>query len=166
MNVSDVITFRNIELDDQDKLLKLRNTHSNLQFFKNPNPVSPENHAEWFASRFKNFKELQILAVLSDRLIGIAYLVPIDDRSSSISINIDLEYQSQGIGQELLTRMISRAESLDFNRIEALIHTSNSKSVSLFEKCGFIFEEKISELFNRYVKLTKQNTLTPFPKLS
>ena len=166
MKVPDELIFRNIEPDDQAELLKLRNSHSNLEFFMNPNPVSSEDHAEWFAARTTDFEELQILAVLSDRLIGIAFLVPIDDRSGSISINIDFEYQSQGIGQELLMRMLSRADSLGFTRIEALIHISNSKSVSLFEKCGFIFEEKISELFNRYVKLTKQNTLTPFPKLS
>ncbi len=166
MKVSDELSFRNIEPDDQAELLKLRNSNSNLEFFKNPNPVSAEDHAEWFTSRTSEFKELQILAILSDRLIGIAFLVPIDDHSGSISINIDFEYQSQGIGQELLTRMLSRADSLGFTRIEALIHISNSKSISLFEKCGFIFDEKISELFNRYVKSTKQNTLIPFPKLS
>lgn len=155
MKVSDEVNFRNIELDDQAELLKLRNAPSNLEFFKNPNPVSAKDHAEWFASRTTEFKELQILAVSSDRLIGIAFLVPIDDRSGSISINIDFEYQSQGIGQELLTRMLSRADSLGFTRIEALIHISNSKSVSLFEKCGFILDKKISELFYRYLKLTR-----------
>lgn len=165
MKVSDELSFRNIELDDQAELLRLRNTHSNLEFFKNPSPVSSEDHAEWFASRITNFKELQIVAALSNRLIGIAFLVPFDNRSGSISINIDFEYQSRGIGQELLTRMLSRADSLGFTRIEALIHISNPKSISLFEKCGFILEDNISDLFNRYVKLTKQNTLTPFPKL-
>jgi len=149
-----VFTFRNIELYDEASLLELRNTPSNLEFFKCPHTVSAEDHARWFASRFTDFKELQILAVLSNQLIGIVFIVPLNDHSASISINIDSSYQSRGIGKELLARMMLRADSLGFSRIEALIHVSNTKSVSLFEKCGFIFEEKISEFFIRYVKFT------------
>lgn len=159
MSISEELTFRNIELDDEADLLRLRNTPSNLEFFKSPYPVSAEDHSRWFASRLTDFRELQILSVLKNKLIGIVYLDPLDDHSGSISINIDSNYQSQGIGQDLLMRMLSRAESLNFTRIEALIHVSNIKSFSLFEKCGFIFEEKISELFLRYVKLTNRNTL-------
>lgn len=154
MNCSNVLTFRNMEAHDQADLLKLRNSPSNLKFFKNPSPVSSEAHAEWFASRIIDLQEHQILAVLSGHLIGIVFLVPIDDYSSSISINIDSEYQSKGIGQKLLTRMLSRAFSLGYTRIEALIHDSNTKSISLFEKCGFISEERVSEFFTRYVKVS------------
>ena len=165
MPQGDVVSFRNLELHDEVGLLKLRNNPLNLEFFKNPRPVSADDHAKWFNSRFTDFKELQIVGVLSNQLIGIVFLVPLDNHSSSISINIDSEYQSQGIGQELLTRMLSRADSLKISRIEALIHVTNTKSISLFEKCGFVFEGKISEFFFRYVKLTTQNTLTQFPGL-
>jgi len=152
MGDSDVPTFRNIELHDEASLLELRNNPSNLEYFKNPHPVSAEDHAGWFTSRFTDFKDFQILAVLSNQLIGIVFLVPLDNHIASISINIDSRYQSQGIGQELLTRMLLRADLFAFSRVEALIHVSNTKSVSLFEKCGFVFENKISEFFVRYVK--------------
>ena len=145
-------TFRNIELHDQDSLLRLRNSLSNLEFFKNPHPVSPEDHAQWFFSRITDFREHQIVGVLWDQVIGIAFLVPLEDHTCSISINIDPRYQSRGIGLELLMRMLIRAESLGFSRIEALIHVSNTKSVSLFERSGFSIDEKISEFFIRYVK--------------
>lgn len=112
-------------------------------FFKNPNPVSPEEHAHWFASRLNEFEELQIVGELAGHLIGIVFLVPQDDISGTISINIDSEFQSQGTGHELLKRMLSRADALMFTRIEALIHTSKSnryrflKSVALFLKRKF-----------------------------
>lgn len=153
MSHKDVIIFRNIDWQDEADLLKLRNSPPNLNFFKNPNPVSAEDHAKWFASRIKEFKELQIVGDLAGQLIGIVFLVPQDDVSGSISININHEFQSQGIGCELLKRMLSRADTLKFSRTEALIHISNIKSVSLFEKCGFVFEENVSELFNLYVRL-------------
>ncbi len=153
MTASGALTFRNIELHDQDGLLKLRNNLSNLEFFMNSHPVSPEEHARWFFSRATEFREFQIVGVLSDQLIGIAYLVPIDDHICTISINIDPRYQSRGIGMQLMMRILTRAESLGFSRIEALIHVSNTKSVALFEKSGFIIQEKVSELFMRYVKL-------------
>jgi RimJ/RimL family protein N-acetyltransferase len=159
MNDSNVFTFRDIELHDEAGLFKLRNNPSNLEFFKNPSPVSSGDHAKWFASRLTDFKEHQIVAVLSNQLVGIVFLVEIDRYSCSISININSEYQSQGIGQELLTRMLLRVDSLKFTRIEAVIHVANTKSVSLFEKCGFAFEEMISELFIRYVRFTSQNIL-------
>lgn len=159
MSESNELTFRNIERRDEAALLRLRNIPSNVMFFKNPNPVSPEEHARWFASRLNKFEELQIVGELAGQLIGIVFLVPQDDISGTISINIDSEFQSQGTGHELLKRMLSRADTLRFTRIEALIHTSNIKSVSLFEKCGFVFEEKVSGFFNRYVRLANQETL-------
>lgn len=154
MAASEVPTFRNIELLDEASLLELRNDPMNLEFFMNPRPIAAEDHARWFNSRFTDFKELQILAVVSKQLIGIVFIVPLDNHSGSISINIDSRYQSQGIGQELLMRMLLRSDSLGFSRIEALIHLSNTKSVLLFEKCGFVFEEKFSEYFARYVRST------------
>ncbi|ASY20700.1 acetyltransferase [Candidatus Planktophila dulcis] len=159
MTNPDVVIFRNIELNDEASLLTLRNSPSNLEFFKNPRTVSSEDHARWFVSRLTDFRALQIVAVLSNQLIGIVFLVPLDDNSGSISINIDSKYQSQGIGQELLTRMMFRADSLRFSRIEALIHLSNTRSISLFERCGFVFEEKVSGFLVRYVRFTNQNTL-------
>ncbi len=159
MNDSNAFIFRDIELHDEAALLKLRNTPSNLEFFKDPNPVSSEDHAKWFAARMTDFKEHQIVAVLLNQLIGIVFLVEIDDHSGSISINIDSEYQSQGIGQELLMQMLLRADSLKFTRVEAVIHVANTKSILLFEKCGFAFEKKISELFIRYIRFSSQNIL-------
>ncbi len=159
MSGSNVFSFRDIELQDETALLKLRNTPSNSAFFKNPSPVSSEDHAKWFASRINDFREHQIVATLSNQLIGIVFLVELDDRSVSISININSEYQSRGIGQELLKRMLLRADSLNITRIESVIHVANAKSVSLFEKYGFAFEEKISESFIRYVRFTNQNIL-------
>lgn len=154
MKESNVFTFRDVELHDESALLKLRNTPSNLEFFKDPSPVSSEDHAKWFASRMTDFKGHQIVAALWNQVIGIVFLVELDDHSASVSININSEYQSQGIGQELLMRMLLRADSLNFTRIEAVIHVANTKSVSLFEKCGFAFKEKISELFIRYERFT------------
>jgi RimJ/RimL family protein N-acetyltransferase len=158
MSDINMFTFRNIEQRDEAVVLRLKNNPSNVKFFKNPNPVSAEDHAKWFASRLNEFIELQIVGELAGQLIGIVFLVPQDNVSSTISINVDSEFQSQGIGRELLKRMLSRADALEFSRIEALIHTSNIKSVSLFEKSGFVFEEKVSELFNRYVRLANQKT--------
>jgi RimJ/RimL family protein N-acetyltransferase len=159
MNGSNVLTFRDIEIHDQVSLLELRNTPSNLEFFLNPSPVSPGDHAKWFESRIKDYKGHQIVAVLSNQLIGIVFVVPIDAHSGSIAINIDSKYQSIGIGKDLLTQMLVRTELLKFTRIEAMIHVSNTKSVSLFEKCGFTFEEKVSDIFNRYVRFSSQNIL-------
>ncbi len=159
MTDDEVIVYRNIERRDEVSLFRLRNSPSNLEFFKNPSPVSAEDHARWFASRITDFRELQIVGALTDQLIGIVFLVPIDNDSASVSINVDSDYQSQGIGQVLLNLMLLRVELLSFSRIEALIHISNAKSISLFERCGFIFEEQVSDFFLRYVKLTSQNNL-------
>lgn len=159
MNDCKMFTFRNIEKQDEVGLLKLRNTPTNLDFFKNPSPISPEDHAKWFASRINDFKEHQIVAVLSNELVGVIYLDDIAECTGSISINIDPEYQSLGIGRELLARIMLRAESLKFIRVEAVIHVANTKSIKLFEKYGFAVEEKISEFFIRYVRFICQKIL-------
>lgn len=158
MSEGNELIFRNIERRDEAALLRLRNNPSNAMFFKNPNPVSAEEHANWFASRLNKFEDLQIVGELAGQLIGIVFLVPQDDISGTISINIDSEFQSQGTGYELLKRMLSRADALRFTRIEALIHNSNIKSISLFEKCGFVYEDNVSEFFSSYVRLVNQET--------
>ena len=108
MTDGEVIVYRNIERRDEVSLFRLRNSPSNLEFFKNPSPVSAEDHARWFASRITDFRELQIVGALTDQLIGIVFLVPIDNDSASVSINVDSDYQSQGIGQVLLNLMLLR----------------------------------------------------------
>lgn len=152
MNRDGVVCFRDIVPADESELLILRNNHANLVFFKNSQGVSVPDHNRWLLARFNEFKGMQIVGEFAGRLIGIVYLTPIGKRSASVSINIDPHFQSKGVGHQLLSQILARAEILGFEEIEALIHSSNEKSIALFEKCNFAFVNTISSNFCLYKK--------------
>lgn len=152
MSRDGVVCFRDIVLADESELLILRNNPTNLVFFKNSEGVSVRDHNRWFLARFNEFKGMQIVAEFGGRLIGIVYLTPFGKRSASVSINIDPHFQSKGIGHQLLSRILARAEILGFEEIEAIIHSSNEKSIALFEKYNFVFVNSISSNFCLYKK--------------
>jgi RimJ/RimL family protein N-acetyltransferase len=152
MSHDGVVHFREIALADEAELLKLRNNSANLVFFKNTQEVSALDHNRWLLARLNKFKGMQIVGQFGDQLIGIVYLTPIGKRSVSVSINIDPHFQSKGVGHQLLSQIIARAEFLGFEEIEAIIHSSNEKSIALFEKCDFAFVNTISSSFCLYKK--------------
>jgi len=149
---ADLIIFRDIRPYDELPLLSLRNNPLNLKYFKNPNAVDSQDHAHWFKARITEYKGMQIVAEVSTRLVGIAYLTPINDESVAVSININPEFQSKGIGKELLSQIIACAEILGISQLDATIQESNIKSISLFQSYGFCFFRLIPNGFTLYIK--------------
>lgn len=152
MSSKDIVYFRDIVPKDESSLLVLRNNPSSLIWFQNSQEVSEPDHTRWFIARLSKFKGMQFVGECDGTVIGVAYLTPTSEKSATVSINIDPHFQSEGIGHQLLNRIMARAITLGFSQVEAIIHSSNSKSIALFEKCGFVLAETISSRFSIYRK--------------
>lgn len=144
------VEFRHLRPEDEPALLSLRNEVNNLAFFRNPLPVSQQDHASWFHSRLCSPSKLEIVAAVSGQLIGIAYLSLSVDNSATVSINVLPKFQSFGIGKALLTRVIQKAQKSGFCIIDAYIHNENIPSVALFEKLGFTQQTSINDGFKLF----------------
>ena len=74
----------------------------------------------------------------SNRLTGFAYLRGDESPGElSFSICVDDSYQGQGIGSNLMDKLIRWAERDAAKRITLSVHKDNIKAISLYEKYGF-----------------------------
>jgi putative acetyltransferase len=70
---------------------------------------------------------------------------------AQISIMVDKDYHSQGIGTALMKELINLSDNiLDLKRLELFVFVDNKKAINLYEKFGFKEEgvQKYSALKN------------------
>lgn len=74
---------------------------------------------------------------ICEKLVAAVHL-EISDHVLFMDIMVIPEYQKQGIGSSILEDIIDGKLQSGFDSIEVSIDKSNSVSIRLFEKCGFI----------------------------
>jgi len=117
-----------------------RNNPWLLQFSTGRNPVTLEEHQEWFDSVLENSKDHLLLVIISDdeRPAGALRF----DRSShddlAVSIYLTKEFTGKGLGVKALEKGCQQAfEVLRTKSIRAFVREDNSASMSAFQKAGF-----------------------------
>jgi L-amino acid N-acyltransferase YncA len=83
-----------------------------------------------------------IVAESNGRVVGYSNLSSFRDkeayeRTCELSVYIDVNQRGKGIGKQLMTKIIERANHLDFHTVIAGITAGNEVSVKLHEKFGF-----------------------------
>ena len=71
------------------------------------------------------------------KLAGYAVLMPVVDEIHLLNISIDSEFQRQGLGAELLYKMLDAARGLHMQRVLLEVRRSNVAALSLYRKAGF-----------------------------
>ncbi|MDQ3822226.1 MAG: N-acetyltransferase family protein, partial [Actinomycetota bacterium] len=97
---------------------------------------------------------IRLVALEGDRVVGWAALAPVSSRCAYEGVAEDSVYvapgfEGRGIGRELLTRLIERAEADGIWTIQANVFPENGTSLALHEACGFRvvgFRERIGKL--------------------
>lgn len=137
---------------DASILLKWRNDPVSVMYSKSRAPVSPEQHASWFAAilRKKN----------TELLIGESRGVPIAtcrfecDKITPdaflVSINLDPSHRGHGMGRLLLTSAVSHFLSRHSSDLLADIHKNNIASERIFTGAGFRWVRSDGD-FNRFL---------------
>jgi RimJ/RimL family protein N-acetyltransferase len=158
MELLSELVFRDLLERDLVPLFSLRNNKKNFEYFRSPTVLSKLEHENWFSERLNQFSGYHSVAEFKGELVGIVYLSPTDTSAFSISINIDQNFQSKGLGSQLLSEIIQKAKSLNISRLQAIIHKSNVKSIKLFERFGFREDLQISENFSSYFLIPGNNS--------
>ena len=79
---------------------------------------------------------LSVVAVV-DRTVGHAVLVPDGDESYELAIFVLQEYQSAGIGTELLRTLLGLAQAEGVERVWLTVERWNDAAVRVYETVGF-----------------------------
>jgi len=142
--MSDNLLIRKLRENDFRSLLELRNNPDIYKWFKNPVPVSTEEHFDWMQERLSRYSELSLIAEINHACIGIAYLT--FKELYFISISVKPEFQNQKIATCLLDSLLLNAKVLNASCIYDEIRELNASSINFFRKHGF---KKIdSRIFN------------------
>lgn len=88
-----------------------------------------------------------IEALDTETLIGFCSFIDIDYQSSHAQFGImigDPSYHGRGIGSEVLSMALDYAfQSLNLNRVYALVRLSNHAAIKLFENAGLLHEGRL-----------------------
>jgi diamine N-acetyltransferase len=149
MLVGKNITLRLININDLDFLFSIENNINNFQFSDKPKFYSKEELTDFIinsSNDITTYNQLRFVIEYKKKQIGFIDLFDYDsiNKKAGIGIIIDEEFQNKNYGSESLDILIKYSfKELDLLSLYANIDPSNFKSISLFEKHGFLNKEKL-----------------------
>lgn len=147
---------RKVKKEDSRRIWEIRNHPISRKNSNSSEEFSFEQHDAWFQDKYFNNKENYCFVLKSDSGQVIGYCrYDIDNSSYVISIAIDPDNHSKGLGGALLKKSL---KEMDIEKdILAEIAKSNIPSVKLFKKNSFnIYKE---DKKNYYLKYKKVNSI-------
>ena len=137
------LKLRALEPSDADFLYKAENEYTAVINSDNAAPYSRDllqQYAESYDADPYRSGQLRLVADVEGESVGIIdiYDISVRNRHASVAILVLPEYRNLGYASEMLESASEFAfKSLGLVALMSLVHTTNSISVSLFEKCGF-----------------------------
>jgi len=132
------IKIRKAEKEDIGFLFQLRNNPEVYKYFKNPCPITYEEHINWITPILKDEKKDRLLyVILYNKERAGQTRLDIEKDSTEISISIHPDYQGKGIGNKAVKLTIEEAKKMEIKKLIAEIKKKNVGSLALFKKNNF-----------------------------
>lgn len=131
------LSIRVAEFNDAERLLEWRNDPDTHRWYKNPTPVSEQEHLTWLASELSRNPSTLWMAERSSQPSGSARLSAPVDGVATVSVVVAPQARGQGVASALLAYVEREAMSLGYVELIAEIHEGNAESRLLFEKAGY-----------------------------
>jgi UDP-4-amino-4,6-dideoxy-N-acetyl-beta-L-altrosamine N-acetyltransferase len=145
-----MVSFRDLHPDDKDMILSWRNSEQVAPFMLRDDPISREEHHEWFENVLEGSSSgIFKVAESNGTAIGLASLTRIDLRHRSCEwggyLAPDVP-RGTGYGRALVYRSLVLAfETLNLNRVVVEVLVTNSAATRLYESVGFRKEGTLRE---------------------
>ena len=88
-------------------------------------------------SELKNPFSQYIIAKLNKKIVGFAGVIDTVDQLEITNIVVKKDYRKNGIGNELLTKLITLAKENGKGKITLEVNSTNFAAIKLYEKNGF-----------------------------
>ena len=125
------ITLRNVEKNDWDFILQLRNSFYRF-FQKQKKPLEKSEHYEYMEKQKSNPNFHQWIIMLNQNEVGYVRILDQD-----VGIMIKEEFQNKGIATKSLSLVEKKAVELGISKLIALVHMDNESSKKIFENNGY-----------------------------
>jgi len=131
---------------------------SSRRFAPSIDPISLHSHSQWFSSRIVKIDEFPFLiAEIQEMVVGYARVDSDPNKVLMVSIAVDPDYHSKGVGSLLLKKLEEaciRRTRAEF--ICATISKDNSTSRVFFERNGYSLLSSDKKDFNLFRKRLNQ----------
>ena len=125
------ITLRNVEKNDWDFILQLRNSFYRF-FQKQKKPLEKSEHYEYMEKQKSNPNFHQWIIILNQSDVGYVRILDQD-----VGIMIKEEFQNKGIATKSLSLVEKKAVELGISELIALVHKDNESNKKIFENNGY-----------------------------
>ena len=75
---------------------------------------------------------------LSGKIVGFVGIMLVADEAELLNIAVSGSFRGRGIGQELLTKVLSKASQKGTQRMLLEVRKSNTSAINLYHKNGFV----------------------------
>ena len=143
--MNNTYTIREAIPDDAEKMILYLNQvggeSNNLLYGENEFIVPVEGVKRKLAMSKESENSIVLIAIENEQIIARAelegyYAARIRHRAK-FSISVKKEYWNQGIGTEMIKRIIDQAKTMKIRIIELEVITDNLRAISLYHKMGF-----------------------------
>lgn len=139
--------LREAESEDVERYLHWANQADVRQNAINSEPILPENHRNWFASRLASQSTKLYLGMINH--LPVAQLrFDLHEGIWEIDYSVDPDYRNKGLGEMLIRKGMKRLQE-DLNSyctVAGLVKSTNTASAEVFKKLHFT--QKTNELRN------------------
>ncbi len=104
--------------------------------------TEPQSLDDWRDSWRRRHSRFPWLVAADDRIVGVAYAAPWNDRAAyqwtaEVTVYVDPSRQRRGVGDALYTELLDGMRRKGFHSVVAVIALPNEPSVRLHERHGF-----------------------------
>ena len=133
-----IIKFKKATIEDISVLISIEESVAGTKIYS---PMLDEK--KWAEEIEKN----TVYLILKDGVIvgNISYEIKNSNHAYISGFAIDSRFQNQGIGKEVLTRLLE--ELKDNKRIDLVTHPDNEAALKLYKSFGFVVESKKENYF-------------------
>ena len=137
------LQYRNATQHDLKKIVEIYNsTIASRMVTADTEPVSVSSKQKWFDEHSADKRPLWVIEDATNQIIGWVsfqsfYGRPAYDATSEISIYLDENQRSKGLGKEILQYCIDHAPKFGIKTLLGFIFSHNEPSLKLFRHFGF-----------------------------
>jgi len=130
--------------EDSGRIWKIRNHPLTRQNSSNSKKIPFEKHDQWFENKyFKDSNNICFVLETRKNIIGYCRFDIDDDNKYVISIALDYDWQSKGLGHLLLSESLKKIEG--DREILATVKKGNPASLNLFQRNNFKLDKENEE---------------------
>ncbi|GLX70078.1 GNAT family N-acetyltransferase [Paenibacillus glycanilyticus] len=135
-------TIRDAGVEDLPRIVEIYNsTIASRQVTADLEPVSVESRMRWYDEHSPDFRPLWVLEDQGEMIAWLSfqsfYGRPAYNATAEISIYIDQEQRSRGIGSWLIQKALEASPGLGIRTLLGFVFGHNEPSLALLRKFGF-----------------------------